>query len=153
MRYWIFGIAASLFAFVLASQVDAARKPLPDRVMTADSGVQFVTGGIGEDSRQRVNALARAHHFNVQLVFAWRTGNFVAGIPVIIDDAEGNKILALEKSDPLLMLRLPPGRYTATAEYNGATVRHTFEALARGVKIVPFAWDKPAGSEAIAARK
>jgi len=152
MRYWFVGIAASLFAFVLASQVGAARKPFPDGIVTAESGVQYVTGGIGDDSRQRVNELARAHHFNVQLVFAWRTGNFVADIPVIVDDAEGNKILALEKSGPILMLHLPLGRYTAAAEYNGATMRHAFEAPKRGMTVVHFAWNQPANSEAIMAR-
>jgi len=152
MRYWFFGIAASLFAFVLASQVGAARKPFLDGIVTAESGVQYVTGGIGDDSRQRVNELARAHHFNVQLVFAWREGNFVADIPVIVDDAEGNKILALEKSGPILVLRLPRGRYTATAEYNGATIKHRFQAPKRGMTVVHFAWNKPADSEAITAR-
>ena len=103
-----------------------------------------MTGGIGDDSRQRVNELARAHHFNVQLGFAGRDDTFVADIPVIIDNAEGNKILALEKSGPILMLRLPRGGYTATAEYNGATIKHRFEAPKHGMTVVHFAWNKPA---------
>ena len=153
MRYWVLAIVVSIFASAVASQVNADRKPAAGYIVTANSGVQYMNGGIGDDSRREVNQIAHERNFNVKLVFAWRTGNFVSDIPVIIDDAEGNKVLALERSDPLLLLRLPPGHYTARAEYNGATVSHAFKAPETGMKVVPFVWQKPDDSEGLAPRE
>ena len=153
MTYRFPSILPLLFALALVPQGAARAKAVPDRIETANSGVQYVTGGIGDDSRQEVNRLAREHHCNVKLVFARRSGNFVADIPVIVDDAQGNKVLALQKSDSILMLRLPPGWYTARAEHNGAEIKHSFEAPESGVKLIPFSWRKLDNPDAAAAHK
>ena len=153
MHYLFSLIAATLLAFGTPAHVTAQTMIyVPDQVAVASSGVQFINGGIGQDSLERVRKLARQHDFNVELVFAWRAGNFLADIPVAIEDTEGKTVFTMDGAGPVLSLRLPPGRYTATATYDGNMVKHSFEAPQSGMKVVRFAWRKPDESQAITAR-
>ena len=145
-------IAVSLLACGAPASFAAAKNYVPDSVGVASSGVQFVNGGIGQDALQKVRKLARTHDFNVELVFAWRAGNFLADIPVAIEDAQGKTVFTMDAAGPVLSLRLLRGHYTATATYDGATVKHAFEAPQSGMKVVRFAWQKPEDSQAITAR-
>ena len=104
-------IAAILLAIGATGPVNAAIYT-PPQIMVEKANVQYITGGIGKDEVAQVRQLGRKHDFNVQLTFAWNTGNFLADIPVTITDARGNPVFTLEKSDPVLMLRLPAGRYS-----------------------------------------
>lgn len=152
MKILVSCITTSLLAFGAAGPVNAAVYAQP-QIMIEKANVQYVTGGIGKDEVEKVRQVGRKHDFNVQLTFAWNTGNFLADIPVTITDARGNPVFTLEKSDPVLMLRLPAGRYTAMATYDGATMKHAFEAPAHGTRTVRFAWQRPQDSLGITARR
>lgn len=152
MKYLLSGIIASLFALAAVPYGNAATKPAVE-IGNMRSGVMYATGGIGQDSVNKVRELARDRDFNVQLSFAWKAGNFIAGIPVTIRNANGRQVLALASSDPLLLVRLPAGRYTATAVYQGKTIKRTIEAPHRGMQVVHFSWQKPTGSLGMTARK
>lgn len=145
-------IAAILLAIGATGPVNAAIYT-PPQIMVEKANVQYITGGIGKDEVAQVRQLGRKHDFNVQLTFAWNTGNFLADIPVTITDARGKPVFTLEKSDPVLMLRLPAGRYTATATYDGTMMKQTFNAPAHGTRNVRFAWQRPQDSLGMTARR
>ena len=152
MKILVSCITTSLLAFGAAGAVHAAIYA-PPQIMIEKANVHYITGGIGKNEVAQLRQLARKHDFNVQLTFAWNTGNFLADIPVTIIDARGNPVFTLEKSDPVLMLRLPAGRYTATATYDGATMKHAFEAPAHGTRTVRFGWQRPHDSMGMTARR
>lgn len=151
MKYAVALIVAS-FAFVAAPLANAAQPEIPIKVVTAPSGIEYATGGVGRDSVAKIDELARTRGFNVKLTFAWDKGNFVAGIPVTIHDAQGNKIFDMPNVDPIVVLHLKQGTYTAAAMYNGKVEQRQFKAPVSGLEVVRFSWPQPMDSPGVAAR-
>ena len=97
----------ALMALLIAAPVAAATQ----------SGVSFVSGGIGENS---VAALkAREKEFNLKLIFTLTEGNYLADVGVRITDAAGRLVVEHVTDGPIFMARLPAGAYNVQATYNG----------------------------------
>jgi len=143
-------IAALTFAPVPVAS--ASQDDVAVRMATSPSGIEYATGGIGQNSVDRIGELARTGHYNVKLTFAWNKGNFVAGVPVTIHDQNGKKIFDMARSDSLLILHLKEGRYKAVAMYDGKVEERSFDAPATGLAVAHFSWRQPQGSHGIAAR-
>jgi hypothetical protein len=80
-------------------------------------GVLVTSGGIGEASLAQMKA-AEAN-YNLKLVFTLVEGNYIAGVDVSIVDAAGRTVLRHVAEGPVLLARLPPGRYALRADYEG----------------------------------
>ena len=83
----------------------------------SDKGVQFLAGGVGEDSRDEI--LRQGQDYNLKLVFAQKDGAYLADVRVSVDDARGATLLDAKSSGPLLLARLPPGTYRVSASLDG----------------------------------
>jgi hypothetical protein len=94
----------------LATQSIAA-----ERVM-ARGNVPVISGGVGEDSVERLKA--REKDFNLKLVLTLIEGNYLADVGVTIRDAAGKAVVEHVTEGPILMARLPAGTYLVTARYN-----------------------------------
>ncbi len=81
-------------------------------------GIEYVNGGIGEESRAALQALQP--EFPLRLVFSTRGGEYFVADTVTVGDDRG-QLLALPSVGPILMLKLPPGDYTVNAIYSGRT--------------------------------
>jgi hypothetical protein len=125
------GLAALALGGTLACAADEA-------VMTSGN-VSYVSGGVGEDSLQRMAALAR--DYNLKLVFAAKSGNFLADVKVVIRDARGASVLETTAEGPLLLVRLPAGKYEIAATLEGKAVRQTTSLAATGQRQLVFRWD------------
>jgi hypothetical protein len=79
-------IAAALLAAWLPAIV-AARS---EEVMTAASGVTYVSGGAGTEAVDRLRSMEK--DFNLKLVFAMKNGEYVADVRVTVVDAT-NKVV------------------------------------------------------------
>ena len=79
-------------------------------------------GGIGVDGRQAMQAEGK--EYNVHLKFAnARTGEFLAGLKVHIEHLGDKREMGpFEDCGPLLYVRLAPGNYRVSAEYEGKVV-------------------------------
>ena len=97
--------------------------------MQTFGSIEYVSGGIGKDE---VDALKRAEAgFPLTLEFAASaekltadaTEPFVANADVNIQDSSGREVLNVRTEGPLLLLRLPSGRYTVDAHWNGVRKR------------------------------
>ena len=117
----------------------------PAKVVTAPGGISYITGGIGKDSAQRLDEMARGGDFNVKMTFSWNKGNYVADVPVKIEDASGNTVLEVAAADPILLVKLPLGQYTATARYDGAAEKRAINVGKGGQHDVHFTWAQPQG--------
>jgi hypothetical protein len=102
----------------------------------------YVSGGIGEDEVQLADAISR--YFNLQLVFAERTGAFLADVDLHITDAAGQTVLDTVSEGPMFLAKVPPGRYRVAAEANGQVRTATVDA-SRGAKRTTLLW--PATSD------
>lgn len=114
---------APLLAAVLL--ICAAALPLQaaERVLLTGN-VLVTSGGIGEASLAQMKA-AEAN-YNLKLVFTLIEGNYIAGVDVSVVDAAGRTVLRHVAEGPILLARLPPGRYALRATYAGALRERNF---------------------------
>lgn len=77
----------------------------------------YVSGGVADDSRDRMNSMAR--DFNLKLVFTLNEGNYLASVPVKITDSRGRVVVEDVSEGPFFMAKLPAGSYTVTAANDG----------------------------------
>lgn len=95
---------------------------LPQQQISADDpNVLFITGGDDNASQTYLRSLER--EYNSQFVFVQKkTGAYLADVNVTISDkAEADKtcrvFLRTKTEGPFLLVQLPPGRYSVTADY------------------------------------
>ena len=78
--------------------------------------IKYITGGIGDEER---NTLKEAKDkYNLSVVSAARTGEYVGDTRLIISDQQGRELLDTE-AGPLFYAQLPPGKYVVEAESRG----------------------------------
>ena len=85
--------------------------------------VEFIVGGIGQSESV---ALERASpHWPLALEFAVKDGShadFVTDVDVAVRDAQGKTVLESNSAGPFLLAKLPPGRYTVDAKFDGRSL-------------------------------
>jgi hypothetical protein len=123
-------LGSALFAAPASAQSDAV-------VRTAGS-VSYVSGGVGTDSIERLNSLAR--DFNLKLVFALNSGAYVSDVGVVIADAAGKTVLDTTSEGPWLLTRLPAGNYHIVATFAGNPVKRQVAVGSAALSTIDFRW-------------
>jgi len=102
--------------------------------------VPFVSGGVGEDERQEIGKLAPA--FSLELLFAARgsPNEYLADIKVEIKDKNGKVVLDAVAQGPFLLAKMPPGRYSVSADNDGAVKKQTIQIAGAKPHRVVFIW-------------
>jgi len=110
-----------------------------NEIMTSGQ-VTFASGGVGEDSLQRMEALSK--DFNLKVIFALKAGNYVSDVAVVISDARGAKVLETVSEGPWFLAKLPPGKYQFTATYESESFTRTTTIPATGQRELIFRWNR-----------
>ena len=110
------GVALPPTAF---SQFDA--DPPGIIVGATEGGLRYMTGGVGADEREVMESLDAP--FNLKLVFAGRSGNFLSEVKLSIIDGPGHNVEEAISNGPWFFIKLPPGFYTVVATFNNDTKR------------------------------
>lgn len=100
--------------------------------------VPYVSGGVGADSREEL--LAQEKEYNLKIVAAETSGDYLAGVQVVIQSARKEQVLDATMEGPILLARLAPGRYTVTAVSDGQTLTRSVTVSAQGLGRVDFRW-------------
>ena len=108
-----------------------------DQIMSSGA-VKFVSGGVGEDSNARMQALSK--DFNLRLLFAAKDGHYLAEVALTITDARGGEVLDTIAEGPWLLATLAPGKYEITASYAGKAITRATTIPDRGRREVFFRW-------------
>lgn len=107
----------------------------PDIRKTAD-GISYVSAGVGYDSRVNLP------RFSLMLVFATRTGRYLASIETEITHGQKTDSTKIRSIGPWLHVDLPPGKYAVRARTTqGQEVRKTFTIIKGRVTRVDLVWD------------
>lgn len=101
-------------------------------------GVSYVSGGVGTASTDRLSSLAK--DFNLKLVFALKSGDYVSGVDVTIADAAGKTLVNAKSEGPWFLTRLPAGNFKIAATFDGKTENRTIAVGGEKLKTVDFRW-------------
>lgn len=129
-------LAATVPAWAAQGRANAAR--------TGGDQVAVISGGVGEDSRQEL--AAKAKDYNLKLVFALASGEYIADVQVDIADSRGATVASERSDGPWMFVKLPPGGYTVKATVNDKTQTKKITAGKQGQKTVNFLWPASAGT-------
>jgi hypothetical protein len=102
----------------------------------------FISGGVGKAERDRLEAMRDQYNFYLQM--ATSGGAFVSGVNVQIKDAKGNVVLETVTDGPLLMAKLPQGKYIVQASKFGETKTQNVQVGAGKGKTVNVFWKQEA---------
>lgn len=111
-RYSTLG-AAAICATLLSATAAHAQHPALQRA----GEVKYVCGGIGIDESKAMRAAMM--DYPLSLLFATKSGDYLAKIQVVIEDGRGTKMAQFEAQGPVCLLRLNNGSYTIKATPDG----------------------------------
>lgn len=116
---------AAVFGLLLAGGMTPATAidavPLPE---ASYQGVPYLSGGIGQDEVAQLEA--RAKDFDLKLVFAEKSGAYLADVDVVVLAGKDKTVLAIKAAGPIVLAKLPPGRYRLEATAGGKMQRRAF---------------------------
>ena len=103
-------IAQSIGARCLSSR--------PRAVVEQSAGVEYINGGAGVEARDAIAAMQS--RFPLRIALSGKGGEYFVADTLTVGDSNG-EVLTVKDAGPLLMVNLPPGRYTIEASYLGRT--------------------------------
>ena len=138
MRYSkLFTTVELAILLAVASLITVTNANSDESVQTAGA-VTYVSGGVGTDSLARLRSLAR--DFNLKLVFAMKSGDYLSGVGVTIADAAGKTLVDTTSEGPWFLARLPAGNYQIVATSGGRAVKRQIAVGAAKLRTVDFRW-------------
>jgi hypothetical protein len=137
-----FSLKDSMFTRGLAAMLLGAALLASGAATSADgksaAGLAYVSGGVGEESRARLDAMAG--DFNLKLVFAMKSGAYLGKIRVTIADGSGRPLVDSTSEGPWFLARLPVGNYRVVASYEGDAIARDIAVGAGKPRTIDFRW-------------
>lgn len=122
-------------AVLSVSLVPALAMAQPPTVQHAN-GVSFISGGVGDESMAALSGMER--QFNLKLFLVGQSGSYLSDIQVTISDRNGKGVLLTTSDGPVLLAKLPAGRYTVKAQKNGKTLEQRVSLTPEQLSTVYF---------------
>jgi hypothetical protein len=124
-------------ALALAVAFHAVGATLPQA--KTENGITYVSGGIGHDESAAMKAEAK--NYPLSMVFsAGKDNEYLADVRIAIKDKAGKEVLNAVSDGPIMLVKVPAGRYSIAAERNGKSLHHTVHVNQKGDKQVNFHW-------------
>ncbi len=100
--------------------------------------VPHISGGVGADAREEL--LAKEKEYNLKIIAAQKSGDYLANVKVVIESARKEQVLDTTMEGPILLAKLAPGTYTIRATSDGQMLTRTVTIPAQGLRQVDFRW-------------
>ena len=131
-------LAFSMAAVFLGSASLASAATSTDSVVQTTGNVSYVSGGVGTESLDQLSSMSS--QFNLKLIFALKSGEYLNGVQVAITDAKGKSMLDTTSEGPWFMARLPVGNYQLVATVAGKAEKRQIAVSGTTLKTVDFRW-------------
>lgn len=129
-------IAAILFSSAILTSIVHAQNN--EAILLTVGNVPYVSGGIGIASIDRLDTMS--NQFNVKLVFALKTGEYISDVNVTITDVGGKAIVQAVSDGPWFLTKLPAGRYQIVAVFAGKAEQRTVAVGVAKLNTIDFRW-------------
>ena len=130
-------LVCSIAALLLGSATLVAAADA-EPVIHSNANVSYVSGGVGSESLDRLGAIAG--QFNVKLIFAMTSGEYVSNVRVEITDAKGRNVVDTHSDGPWFLARLPTGHYQIVASLSGKAEKRELNVGASKLSTIDFRW-------------
>ena len=101
--------------------------------------VPYISGGVGADTREEL--LAKEKEYNLKIVTAEKSGDYLADVTLVIESVRKERVLDTTMAGPILLAKLAPGTYIIRATSASQTLTRTVTIPAQGLRQVDFRWD------------
>lgn len=115
MRSIVFLAAATALSAATAARADL----LPPAVHAGEA--TYVSGGIGKTEADAMRQ-ARSDYPLTLMMSQSSGGNFVTDVDLRITSAKGQDVLHSTRAGPIVLVRVPDGRYQIAARFDGKTL-------------------------------
>jgi hypothetical protein len=129
-------VIAAVLAIGVAGGAYAQSDGLPP--VHQQGAVSFTSGGVGQDESTAFQHSASS--WPLALRFTGAGGEFLADVHVHVTDAQGTEVLKTDARGPYMLVKLPPGRYTVSASYQGKDETRSVTVPAKGGTKAAFTW-------------
>ena len=129
---WLVAILLGVASFIPVASADN------DAIVQTLGGVSFVSGGVGQDSIERISPLVS--NFNLKMIFALNSGDYLSDVRVAIADTKGHIFLDTMSEGPWFLTKLPVGTYQITVTYSGHAIKREIVVGTAKLKTVDFRW-------------
>lgn len=93
------------------------------------AGVQYVSGGIGDEELAQLKMIES--EYNVRVMLSSKGGAYVANVRLRVLDGGGKEVLSVADAGPFVYIHLPPGKYTLEGKRNGETKKTAVTVTAK----------------------
>ena len=100
--------------------------------------VSFVSGGVDADARAAL--LATEGDYNLKIITAERSGDYLANVKVVIERGNRETLVDTTMDGPILLAKLPPATYTIRATSGRETLTRTVTVPAQGQRQAVLTW-------------
>ena len=108
--------------------------------LEARADVPYISGGVGADSREEL--LAKESEYNLKVIVAATSGDYLANVQIVIDSARNGRVLDATMDGPILLAKLAPGTYTIKATSDAQPQSRSVTIPAQGLRQVDFRWPR-----------
>ena len=132
-------VLAAAFAVPVtaATMMQSAALPQPK----TEGAITYLSGGIGKPESTAMKAEAR--HYPLSMVFSANKDNeYLADVHVTIKDHTGKDVLSTVAEGPIMLVKLPAGRYTVIADANGKSFKRSVNVREKGERQLSFHWSQ-----------
>jgi hypothetical protein len=107
-------------------------------VAASAADVPHISGGVSSTEREELRV--KEQDYNLKLVTAMKSGDYLSGVEIVIKSATKERMLKATMSGPILLANLPPASYTIRATAEGQTLTQNVTIPAQGLRQVDFRW-------------
>jgi hypothetical protein len=136
-RRIVMGKQISLYIAMLCVGAAAmAGEAPPGPPVHKQSGINYVSGGIGEEGRKAMASVAAK--YPIQLIFNVEGEPDASGVKVTLRDLNGDTLISAVSEGPYFFMNPVGGRYTFDVEYKGQKESKTKDAVGRRYLVLEF---------------
>ena len=132
-------LTACVVTIGLASPAFAAHAAAALPQVRTKGVISYVRGGIGKNEALAMKSAER--NYPLSLVFSEGKHNaYVADIDVTIKNHADKVVLQTNSEGPIMLVKLPPGKYAVSANMGGKILQRPANVAAKGDTNLAFHW-------------